>query len=118
MQDDEERVYVTHAVLETINPTFCFEFEMAKVMYGAMSDTGKNIVAVFDDESRKDYGSPDINGMNKLWMTIDAVKGLQPVICGIEAASSQTICINGMQEAVPQIPYFPENRSDMMKIQG
>ncbi|MGI6189974.1 MAG: Gfo/Idh/MocA family oxidoreductase [Clostridiales bacterium] len=109
-QDDVELLfYVTHAVLETINPTFCFEFEKAKVMYGAMSDTGKNIVAVFDDESRKDYGSPDINGMNKLWMTIDAVKGLQPVICGIEAASSQTICINGMQEAVPQIPYFPEN---------
>jgi hypothetical protein len=101
--------YVTHAVAETVNPTFCFEFEKAKVLYGGIGESEKAIVAVFNDGTRKVYGNPEENTMNKLWMTIDAIKGVKPVVCGIEAASSQTLCVNGMQESVPQIPHFPEN---------
>ena len=100
--------YVTHAVMETLNPTFCFEFERAKVIYGKTDGSRENIVAVFSDGSRKVYGDPEEDIMKKLWLTMDAIRALQPVVCGIEAASSHTLCINGMQEAVPRISHFPE----------
>lgn len=100
--------YATHAVNETVQPTFCFEFEKAKVVYGLLEDESGEIVALFNDGTRKVYGDPEKEKIKKLWLTIDAVKGLQPVVCGIEAATSQTICINGMQESVPRIGQFPE----------
>lgn len=109
-QNDVELLfYATHAVIETVDPTFCFEFEKGKVLYGDGGDDDENIVAVFNDGTRKVYGDPFENSMNKLWMTIDAIKGLRPVVCGIEAASSHTLCINGMHQSVSQIPHFPEN---------
>ncbi len=101
--------YVTHAVVETVNPTFCFEFEKARVVYGPLENKNGNILAVFNDGTCKVYGNPEKENMKKLWMTIDAVKGIQHVVCGIEAATSHTLCINGMQESVSPIPYFPGN---------
>lgn len=101
--------YVTHAVTETVNPTFCFEFEKARVVYGPLEGESDNILAVFNDGTCKVYGNPEKEKIKKLWMTIEAVKGIQHVVCGIEAATSQTLCINGMQESVPRIPYFPGN---------
>lgn len=101
--------YVSHAVAETVNPTFCFEFEKARVVYGPLEGKNEEILAIFNDGSSKVYGSPEKDNMKKLWMTIDAVKGIERVVCGIEAATSHTICINGMQESVWPIPYFPGN---------
>lgn len=105
--------YATHAVIKTVNPTFYFEFEKAKVVYGQLEEeSGNNIVAIFNDGTRKVYGNPENEKIKKLWLTIEAIKGKQPVVCGLEAASSQTLCINAMQESMPRIPYFP---ADLIK---
>ncbi len=101
--------YATHAVEELLNPTFCFEFEGAKVVYGEFEGVGKNIVAMFNDGTRKIYGDPNEDEMLKIWMTIDAVRENRSTVCGIEAATSHTLCINGMQESVPEILGFPKN---------
>jgi len=101
--------YVTHAVTETVNPSFCFEFEKARVVYGSLEGKGDGILAIFDDGTCKAYGNPERETIKKLWTTIEAVKGKQHAVCGIEAATSHTLCINGMQESVPSIPHFPGN---------
>ncbi len=47
--------------------------------------------------------------MKKLWVCLEAVKtGRQPV-CGIEAAMSQTLALNGMHDSMPEIAGFPRH---------
>ena len=64
--------------------------------------------AEFPDGSRKDYGVPDAEPMNKLWQSIAGVRdeGARP-LCGLEAAASQTLCMNGLQDSMPEIRDFP-----------
>ena len=46
--------------------------------------------------------------MNKLWQSIAGVRegGARP-LCGLEAAASQTLCMNGIQDSMPDIRDFP-----------
>jgi predicted dehydrogenase len=55
------------------------------------------------------YNKPQIDSYAKLCCVIDQVRNGSSVSCGPEAALSHTICINGMQESMPQIVVFPEN---------
>ena len=97
--------YTTHATLSTINPIFEFAFDNATVTYMANSDEG--IQARFKDGRSKDYGDPFANNFGKLWQCVDAVRTGAPPSCGIEAASMQTLCINGAQESPTEIIDFP-----------
>jgi hypothetical protein len=55
-----------------------------------------------------DYGVPDAEPMNKLWRSIAGVgaEGARP-LCGLEAAASQTLCMNGIQDSMPEVRDFP-----------
>jgi predicted dehydrogenase len=107
--------YTAHPVPNNIGPIFDFEFEDAVVHY----ETGEEIVAHFHDGRTKSYGNPFLDDTNKLWQSVDLVlrtgEGTSSTeadaspVCGISAAMSQTLCVNGAQESVPEIVTFPRN---------
>ena len=97
-----------HSVPEEAHPTFSFEFEAATIEYTAYSEQG--ITAHFDDGSVRAYGDPNAPGAEweKLWQSVDSIRTGKPVVCGIEAASAHTLCINGAQESNDIISIPPE----------
>jgi len=97
---------VTHATQELVNPKFCYEFEKATVYFD--QDKDSQIVAEFKDGTQKVYGNPFADSFNKIWIMMDAIKGKGSHLCGINAAIPHVTAINGMQEAVGEIPDFPE----------
>jgi hypothetical protein len=88
-----------HTVREEAHPAFSFEFEKATIQYTVNS--GRSITARMDNGSIRSYGDPNAPGAEweKLWQTVDAIRTGKPTVCGIEAASSHTLCINGAQES-------------------
>ncbi|MGC9468699.1 MAG: Gfo/Idh/MocA family protein [Anaerolineae bacterium] len=104
-RDVEILFFTAHPVPERIGPTLRYEFEQAVVEF----DAGDNrLMAVFEGERVKDYGDPDADEANKLWQSIDATRTGGRPACGIEAAASHTLCINGAQESPPEVLDLPE----------
>jgi predicted dehydrogenase len=97
-------LYVTHATRAEMGPVCSYEFERGIVR---CSSRTSGFRAEFGDGTRKDYGVPDDAPMNKLWDTIRGVRTGEAPACGLEAASSQTLCVNGMQDSMPEIRDFP-----------
>lgn len=97
---------VTHASAEKFEPRFCYEFEEATVYFD--QDKDSQIVAEFRDGRQKIYGNPFAERFKKIWIMMEAARGKGSYLCGIEAALPHVLCINGMQEAVPDIVDFPE----------
>jgi predicted dehydrogenase len=97
---------VSHASDEDRGPVICCEFEKAVVRCDSRAS---GIWAEFKDGGRKDYGVPDAEPMNKLWQSIAGARedGARP-LCGLEAAASQTLCMNGIQDSMPEVRVFPE----------
>jgi hypothetical protein len=91
--------YTAHPVNKNLNPVFEFIFKNAVVECGKNGTDG--IVARFADGRIKEYGTPDATADNKLWHSVEAIRTGEPVACGIEAAMTHTICINGAQESSP-----------------
>jgi len=97
--------FASHATEGSLDPRFRLEFEDATVTYG---ENGGGIVAVGPKGEHKSYGSPcDTPQFHKLSAAIDYVQGTGTLVCGPEAARSQTLCINGLHESVTEIPSFP-----------
>jgi hypothetical protein len=96
---------VSHASDEDRGPVVRYEFEKAVVRCDSRTS---GMWAEFPDGTRKDYGLPDAEPMAKLWRSIAAVRedGARP-LCGLEAAASQTLCMNGIQDSMPEIRDFP-----------
>ena len=102
--------YASHATNDELNPVFCYEFEKAVVTYGESAcQDDRCIRAVFNDGTVKSYGDPGEEPLNKLWAAIDAIKRRKPIPCGIEAALSQTLSINGTQDSMKDITEFPKS---------
>ncbi|THF76713.1 Gfo/Idh/MocA family protein [Cohnella fermenti] len=100
--------YGSHAVRDTLGALFRYEFEQADVIYDDNARSGA-IVARFHSGETMAYGNPNRNGDSaKLQAALAAAHGGGPVACGLEAALSQTICINMMQQSSPDIVPFPE----------
>ncbi len=100
----------SHAVDTERGPAFCYEFEKATVVYErGQKNEGSEVIAVFTDGTRKSYGDPFHEEVGKLWRTMNAIRGNGSIPCGLEAASSHTLCVNGMQESVKNITCFPED---------
>jgi len=98
--------YVSHATLDEIGPIFHFEFEKAVVSYGKSS---QEIVARFKNGSETRYGRPDDTPQfSKLFQAVDTVIKPQPLLCPPEAARSQTVAMNGVQESAGEIINFPK----------
>ncbi len=98
--------FVSHAVNQNQGPIFLYEFDHAVVHYNAAED---EVTARFRDGRIKSYGSPNSNDLNKLWDSLAAIRTGESIACGVEAAKSQTLCHNGVQESMPEIGGFPEN---------
>jgi predicted dehydrogenase len=96
---------VSHASDEDRGPVVRYEFEKAVVRCDSRTS---GLWAEFPDGTRRDYGVPDEEPMNKLWRSIAGVReeGARP-LCGLEAAASQTLCTNGIQDSMPDIRDFP-----------
>ena len=97
-------VYFSHASAADIGPVLSYEFEKGTVM---ASGRRASLKGVFKDGRVKDYGPADEQPFKKLWDSVAAVRSGQPLPCGVEAASSQTLCINGFQESAASIVDFP-----------
>jgi predicted dehydrogenase len=99
--------YASHAVHKELGPLFSFEFEKAKIAYGEVSG---EIVAIDRLGKEKNYGSPEAeHPLHKLFEAVASVREPRLVLCGPEAARSQTLCINGIQESAPEIVTLAES---------
>lgn len=99
--------YASHAVKESLGPIFEYQFSDAVVRYNE-SSAEPEIIVKYNDGTWKSYGNPRLEPRRKLWMMIDAIRGEGSVPCGIEAALTHTICINGIHESMPAAAEFPE----------
>lgn len=106
--DVEVLFYASHAVKESFGPKFYYQFSKAVVQYDETNASDKEITVHFNDGTVKSYGDPSVDSRRKLWMMIDAIINGDSIPCGIEASLTQTLCINGAQESMPQIHKFPE----------
>lgn len=104
--------YSTHATGLLRGPEFVYEFGHGTARYEAQS---KQITATFADGSQRVYGSPDADTPRKLWDAVGAVRTGGPLACDAEAASAQTLCMNGMQDSAPCIAQFPP---EQIELQG
>lgn len=122
--DVEVLFLASHAVKQQFGPTFYYQFSEAVVEYDESNKTNSEIIAHFKDGTVKSYGVPSVDSRGKLWVMIDAIINGESVPCGIEAALTQTICINGAQESMPQVQRFPERMikldpaSDVVYVEG
>ncbi len=97
--------YVTHVAEAERGPVFRYEFERAVVRCESRTS---GVWAELEDGSRKDYGRPDDEPMNKLWRSVAGVRDGTRPLCGLEAAAGQTLCVNGLQDSKPEVRGFPE----------
>ena len=100
----------SHAVGARRGPILHYEFENATVEF--RDRPGATIVARFADGTIKDYGSPNDDRDEKLWLTVRAARNgaadQPPIPCGIEAAAPHTLCTWAAQESMPEITPFPQ----------
>ncbi len=97
--------YVTHAAREQMGPRITCVFEQATVEYDP--DDGR-LRATTTTGSTIDYGDPQHTPVTeKLWQTAAVARGETAVVCGLEAASAQTLAMNGMQSSAPTIVDLP-----------
>ncbi|PTM57961.1 Gfo/Idh/MocA family protein [Desmospora activa] len=105
--DEETEVlfFASHAVREEMGPRFLFEFEKAVITY----NKGEDIVAHFDDGSKKVYPDPEGDHLAKLRVCLQAVKaGSDQILCGPEASFPHVQSIHAMQQSVPEVASFSE----------
>ena len=98
--------YTTHAVRDKRGPIFHLEFDNADVYYDMEKDPV--IRARFRDGSERVYGNPGENNLKKLEDAINSVRGEKDIVCGVEAAMAQTICIHKMQKESTIQPIPPQ----------
>jgi len=97
-------IHFSHASAADIGPVLSYEFEKGTVL---ASGRQSSLKGVFQDGRIKDYGPADDRPFKKLWDAAAAVRTGSPLPCGAEAASSQTLCINGFQESAESVVDFP-----------
>ena len=106
VNDVEVLFYGSHACRGWKDPVFELEFEHAVLSFG---ETEKTIVATYRNGNFHNYGAPDdSHQFKKLFDAVRAVNEPCDIVCGPEAARAQTLCINGIQESMPEIVPFPE----------
>ena len=100
--------YAAHTVPDEAHPVFCYDFEAATIEYTAYSEC--KLIARFKNGRVRTYGDPTAPGAewHKLWSCVDAIRSGETVVCGIEAASAHTRCINGAQESTDITTIPPE----------
>ncbi len=92
----------SHAPRENTGPLFAIEFTK-----GAVSFAGAKIEGHFADGSCRNYTLEAPNDQ-KIWQTIEAMRGGTSVACGPEAAAAQVLCLNGAHESNGPVIEFPQ----------
>ncbi len=110
----------SHAVRQTSEPIFEGEFERATVSFAGEDEP---IRVQMEDGTALCYPSPNADSQaTKLWACADAVRGGEAIPCGLPAARCHTLCVNGMQEAVPAPGRFPatlvRREEDLVWVDG
>ena len=106
-QGTELLFYGSHATLGTNEAIFNFEFEDATISFCEFS---KEIIAIDKDGNEKSYGSPDDDHhFLKLFEAVGTVQKPKPIVCGLEASRSQTLCMNAIQDSICEIKIFPDS---------
>jgi len=103
--------YASHSAPLDTGPVFSYEFEGGKV---SAHGRGTDITASIGGRS-KNYGCPDSEPLRKMGVSIASVRSRRLPACGLEASMSQTLCINGAQDSMPEIQEFP---ADLIEVQG
>ena len=108
--------YTTHSVAENNGPVVSFEFERAEVVF---TDERTFVVRPRTEGlAATDYGTAE-SGTGKLWQCVDAVRTGGHPVCGVAAALSHTLCVNGAHESMPEFGTFPaELRRETDKDDG
>jgi predicted dehydrogenase len=103
---------VSHAAAVDTGPVFSYEFEK-----GIINLRGRDsaIVANLADGSTINYGFPASEPLKKMWEAINLARRPGLPDCGLEAATSQTLCSNGAQDSMPRIQNFPRS---LLKKEG
>ncbi|MFC2158110.1 Gfo/Idh/MocA family protein [Acidobacteriota bacterium] len=99
--------FASHAVPENRGPLFEFEFEEAKVVY---EGPGNEIWARWTSGIQKSYGNPEVHLLRKLSRAVEGIFEDIPVLCPPEAARSQTLCVNGIQDSISCVKEFPKEK--------
>ncbi len=108
--------YASHVTRPDQGPIFSFEFEQATITYGEFSE---EIIAIDRKRKEKHFGSPEAaHHFLKLFDAVACVREPKPVVCGPEAARSQTLCVNGIQESFQEIVEFPESMVHKEESEG
>lgn len=108
--------YTTHATAVDEGPMLCYEFENAAVYYELQG--GDSFIVRFRDGTMRNYGNPYHGEWDKIWKAVAAVRGGESMPCGIGATMSQTICVNGAQESMPDIVEFPKSLVSVETVDG
>jgi predicted dehydrogenase len=98
--------WISHASLRDRGPVLCYEFERGVV---SGDGRGSELKAVFTDGTTRAYGNPDATPMKKMWDAIRAVRTGIPPVCGVAAASGQTLAVNGLQDSRPDVLEIPSS---------
>ncbi|TBL80327.1 Gfo/Idh/MocA family protein [Paenibacillus thalictri] len=110
--DVEVLYYAAHAVPQSVEPRFCFEFENALITF-VTGEQNNRIVAHMSDGTVVSYEPREgkngwVDG-TKLWTCIEAVRnGGANIPCGLEASLPQVQCMSGMLESAGEASTFPE----------
>lgn len=97
--------FTAHPVEEQTGPLTALFFEHAVV---EDSGTGDGFRARFTDGHTELYGIPDNSPASKLWQAVEAARGGEPMVCGIDTSLPHLLCTLAAQQtpvhAVPE-PY-------------
>jgi predicted dehydrogenase len=97
----------SHATDRTIQPRFRIECDDAVVTFG---EDDRIVTARLRDGTVRQFGDPDATPQfTKLHTAIAQVRDPADPVCGIEAASAQTLSVNAMHDSVPDIMPFPRD---------
>ena len=96
--------YTIHAVQNVEGPVYDMTFENGCVQYRS----SRSMTATMADGSVRVYGDPNAANRNgKLWECVAAVQDRRTLPCGLETALSQTIAVNGLQDAAAVVQVDP-----------
>jgi predicted dehydrogenase len=107
--------YSTHAVPSSVGPVFHYQFEKADIYFDEYSKKSSQIIARFKDGSKKMYGSPEDNKYRKIWDCVEAARQNVKPACCAQASTPQILCINGLQDSMPEVVDIPKEN---LKVQG
>lgn len=111
LQEGAEILFVvSHAIAKDQNygPVFEYEFEKGTVKFFRTDEDTEHMTAYLNDGRVIEYGSPSANVIRKFHWAIAVAQGREAVVCGPEAASIHTKCVNAITQMIPDTPVFPE----------